>query len=104
MVRVTPVAGADVVGRLTRSLPRSSRFGLPVCVAGVPAAPLCETPTAASAAADALKSLGSLDPASPTPIAVAGIVDPGPLFLANALEPASPMPATEDQPNALFAR
>src|SRR6476659_1956395 len=99
MVRVTPVAGADVVGRLTRSLPRSSPFGLPVCVAGVPAAPLCETPTAA----DALKALGSLDPASPTPIAVAGIVDPGPLFLANSLEPASPMPATEDQPNALFA-
>ncbi len=62
MVRVTPVAGADVVGRLTRSLPCSSPFGLPVCVAGVPAAPLCETPTEASAAADALQSLGSLDP------------------------------------------
>ena len=31
-----------IVGRLTRSRPRSSPFGLPVCVAGVPAAPLCE--------------------------------------------------------------
>ena len=32
------------VGRLTRSLPLSRPYGLPVCVAGTPAAPLCETP------------------------------------------------------------
>src|SRR5206468_8275904 len=31
-----------IVGRLTCSLPRASPFGLPVCVARVPAAPLCE--------------------------------------------------------------
>ena len=30
--------------RLTRLRPQSSPFGLPVCVTGVPAAPLCETP------------------------------------------------------------
>jgi hypothetical protein len=71
MVRVTPVAGiedpgfnlaldfsrllptlasagADVVGRLTRSRPLSRSPELPVCVARFPAAPLCETPTEAS--------------------------------------------------------
>ena len=31
-----------IVGRLTRSRPPSSPFGFPVCVAGAPAAPLCE--------------------------------------------------------------
>jgi len=45
------------VGRLIRSLPRASPFGLPVCFARVPAAPLWETPIkqVASAAADALQ-------------------------------------------------
>ena len=34
-----------IAGRLTRLRPQSSPFGLPVCVTGVPAAPLCETPS-----------------------------------------------------------
>ena len=33
-----------IVGRLTRSLQLARPCGLPVCVAGVPALPLCETP------------------------------------------------------------
>src|SRR5438094_10580869 len=41
------------VGRLIRSLPRASPFGLPVCVARVPAAPLCETPHRSELASDA---------------------------------------------------
>ena len=35
---------SEIIGRLTRSLPQSSPFGLPVCVARVPTAPLSETP------------------------------------------------------------
>ena len=39
-----PTILALSVGRLTRSLPLSRPFGLPVCLARVPAARLCETP------------------------------------------------------------
>ncbi len=35
-----------VVGRLTRSLPRGSPFGLPARVARIATAPLCKTPMA----------------------------------------------------------
>jgi hypothetical protein len=37
-------AHTKFVGRLIRSVPRASPFGLPVCLARVPAAPLWETP------------------------------------------------------------
>jgi len=40
------VIALRIAGRLTHSLPLTRLAGLPVYVAGVPAAPFCETPPA----------------------------------------------------------